>query len=177
MFGCDQVCVPTVWPEAAIRRTSSGYGAAFLPIKKKVACTHSWASAASTRDVVGGQGPSSKVRTTSWSASGSDWGKLFKPTRGVVAASTARTRAVPSVPGRGHWAVWPAAAEAGPAKAVPTTLAQKMMPNNKAFLHGPSDPSRIEFGFRMKRSPDYLEMAAKPGGLRSWRPDCHPGMG
>jgi hypothetical protein len=71
-------------------------------MRKKVASTHSWASAASTFGVVGGHGPSSKVSTTSWSWSGNVCGKFFSPTRGVVAASTARMREVPSVPWRGQ---------------------------------------------------------------------------
>ncbi len=67
-----------------------------MPIRKKVARTHSSASAASTFDVVAGHGPSSKVSTTSRSASGRVCGKLFRPTRGVAAGSTPRTREVPS---------------------------------------------------------------------------------
>ena len=50
-------------------------------------------------EVVAGIGPSSKVSTTSLSASGSVVGKCFSPTRGVVAASTVITRDVPSAPG------------------------------------------------------------------------------
>src|ERR1700684_2382916 len=95
-----------VWPSAAILRTRSGGSDAGLPIRKNVAWTHSWANAPSTRVVVAGHGPSSNVSTTSWSPSGSVSGKLFNPTRGVVAASTARTREVPSVPGRGQSAAW-----------------------------------------------------------------------
>src|SRR3981189_3076953 len=91
-----------VGPSAAILCTRSGCSDAGLPIRKNVACTHSLASAASTRGVVGGHGPSSNVSTTSWSSSGNVCGKFFNPTRGVVAASTARTREVPSVPLRGH---------------------------------------------------------------------------
>ena len=68
MLGCDQVWCPTVWPWAAILRTSSGCAEADLPIRKKVARTHSRASAASTFGVVPGHGPSSKVSTTSRSS-------------------------------------------------------------------------------------------------------------
>src|SRR3981189_852806 len=42
-----------VWPSAAILRTRSGCSDAGLPIRKNVACTHSVASAASTRGAVG----------------------------------------------------------------------------------------------------------------------------
>src|SRR5882724_5389449 len=42
-----------VWPSAAILRTSAGCSEAGLPIRKNVARTHSWASAARTRGVVG----------------------------------------------------------------------------------------------------------------------------
>ena len=91
-----------VWPRAAIFRTISGWAEALRPIRKNVASTHSCASAASTFGVVPGQGPSSKVSTTSWSASGSVCGKLFRPTRGEVAASTVSTREVPSASLRGH---------------------------------------------------------------------------
>ena len=98
-------------PAAAILRTSSGCSEAGLPIRKKVARTHSCASAASIFGVVAGHGPSSKVSTTSWSSSGSVCGKLFRPTRGVVAASTARMREVPSASLRGHSAASAAAIE------------------------------------------------------------------
>src|SRR5205807_154467 len=100
-----------VWPSAAIRRTSLGCSEAGLPIRKNVARTHSWASAVSTRDVVGGHGPSSNVSTTSWSSSGSVCGKPLRPTRGVAAGSTLRMREVPSVPLRGQSA-WAAALHA-----------------------------------------------------------------
>ena len=51
-----------------------------------------------------GQGPSSKVSTSSLGPSGSVVGNCLRPTRGVVAASTASTRSVPSacgLPGQG----------------------------------------------------------------------------
>ena len=104
---CD---APTVWPSAAIRRTSSGCSEAGLPIRKKVARTHSLRQRRQhLRRSSRGHGPSSKVSTTSWSSSGSVCGKLLRPTRGVVAASTARTREVPSASLRGHSAACAAA--------------------------------------------------------------------
>ena len=54
------------------------------------------ASAASTRRVVGGKGPSSKVSTTSLSASGNVVGNDFSPTRGVSPTLTVSVRNVPS---------------------------------------------------------------------------------
>src|SRR5262249_31952130 len=68
---------------------------AFCPIRKNVARTHWSASAASTRRVVGGKGPSSKVSTTSLSASGRVAGNSFTPTRGVSLALTLSVRNVP----------------------------------------------------------------------------------
>src|SRR5229473_2959569 len=112
-----------VWPSAAILRTRSGCSDAGFPIRKKVARTHSWASAASTRGVVGSHGPSSNVSTTSWSSSGSVCGYSFSPTRGVVAASTLRMREVPSVPWRGQSAACAAAVHAIKAtRAAPVTF-------------------------------------------------------
>src|SRR5450755_4147153 len=73
-------------------------------MRKKVARTHSCRNASRMRSVVPGHGPSSKVSTTSLGASGRVWGSCLRPTRGVVVASTARTRAVPSafaLPGQG----------------------------------------------------------------------------
>ena len=52
-------------------RTSAGCAVALRPMRKKVACRHSAFSASSTAGVVCGQGPSSKVRITSLSASAS----------------------------------------------------------------------------------------------------------
>src|ERR1700757_699396 len=106
-----------VWPPAAISRTISGCSEAGLPIRKKVACTHSWASAARTFLVVGGQGPSSKVSTTSLSCKGKVSGKLFSPTRGNAVASTVMTREVPSASLRGQSVV---AASAVPPSAANT---------------------------------------------------------
>src|SRR5216683_466327 len=112
-----------VWPSAAILRTRSGCSDAGFPIRKKVARTHSWASAASTRGVVGSHGPSSNVSTTSWSSSGSVCGYSFSPTRGVVAASTLRMREVPSVPWRGQSAACAAVVHAvKAASAAPVTF-------------------------------------------------------
>src|SRR5260221_14206884 len=76
---------------------------------KKVALTHSWRSAVSTASVVPGQGPSSKVSTTSLGCSGSVARKCLRPTAGVVAGSTARTRAVPSAAGLPEQSAAPAA--------------------------------------------------------------------
>ena len=56
-LGWVQVWWPMVWPWAAIVRTISGCSEAGLPIRKKVARTHSCASAASTFDVVRGPRP------------------------------------------------------------------------------------------------------------------------
>src|SRR5215467_6575812 len=77
----------------------SGCETALRPSTKNVALTHSRLSASSTLGVVPGQGPSSKVSTTSFGSRGSETGKCLRPTRGVVDASTASTRLVPSAPG------------------------------------------------------------------------------
>ena len=60
-----------------------------------MACTHSLASAATTLWVVGANGPSSNVSTTSLSLSGNVVGNCFSPTRGVSATPTLRMRDVP----------------------------------------------------------------------------------
>src|SRR5215469_10184352 len=117
--GWANVWCATVWPSASARRASAGALTALRPSRKKVARTHSCLSASSTRFVVPGHGPSSNVSTTSLSASGSVAGNSFRPTRGVVAALTVRTRSVPSasgLPGQGA----AGAAAAADAKAQPS---------------------------------------------------------
>src|SRR6202000_66145 len=85
------------------------------------ACTHSWASPASTFGVVGVHGPSSKVSTTSWSSSGSVCGKTLIPTLGVVAAAAARKGEVASAGLRGAGAACADAIHANEASASPST--------------------------------------------------------
>lgn len=98
IIGCDQLWCAIVWPTAAMRRTSSGNRAEDLPTRKNVARTHSRASAASTFCVLSGRGPSSKVRTTSWSTRGTVSEKLFNlpangPSNRQRARATCRARA------------------------------------------------------------------------------------
>src|SRR6516162_1547 len=135
---CNQVWCPMVWPSAAIRRTRSGCSEAGLPIRKNVARTHSRASSASTFDVVGAHGPSSKVKTTSWSPSGKVCGKVFKPTCGYWAGSTLRIRDVPSAPACGHSAVRAGAMQA-----------------NRIVSAAHAAP----VGFRIGRAPDIFGIA------------------
>ena len=97
---CDGRCE---WPSASSRRASCGWASALRPTRKKVACTHSAFSASSTFGVVVGQGPSSKVSTSSFGASGSVCGNSLRPTarrgRGIDRRARARCRAHPDCPG------------------------------------------------------------------------------
>ena len=95
---CDQVCVPTVMPAAITCLVISGCQVACSPISKKVAFRHSSVSALSTAGVLPGQGPSSKVKTTSLSRRKSYCLKCSKPKPGppVVSISTMRVSPMPS---------------------------------------------------------------------------------
>src|SRR5262249_43311999 len=87
----------------------------FRPSRKNVARTHSLLRASRTFGVVLGQGPSSKVRTTSLACNGNVDGNCLRPMRGMLLASIAMVRAVPSASGLpGH----EAAPTAGGAKAI-----------------------------------------------------------
>src|SRR6185295_7312638 len=88
-----------LWPSASALLAISGWAATFLPRRKNVARTHSFLRASRTFGVVLGQGPSSNVRTNSLARSGSVEGNCLRPTRGVLLASTAIIRAVPSASG------------------------------------------------------------------------------
>jgi hypothetical protein len=81
-------------------KASAGWATALRPRRKKVARTHSCRSAAKTRSVGPSHGPSSKVSTTSFGASGSVCGKCLRPSGGVRAGLIASTRAMPSASGR-----------------------------------------------------------------------------
>src|ERR1700730_6114901 len=88
------------------------------------------------RPVVPGQGPSSKVSTTSFGASRRVWGNCLRPTRGEVTASTSSTRAVPSpsaLPGQGApIAAVPIAAAHNAAKIAAADLMIVNMPGDVA---------------------------------------------
>ena len=92
------------WPSASSRRASCGMASVLRPTRKKVACTHSAFSASSTFGVVVGQGPSSKVSTSSFGPSGSVCGELLAPDlrrrRGVDCRARARCRAHSDCPDR-----------------------------------------------------------------------------
>ena len=62
-FTWVNVCTPTSWPSACIRRTRSGRSATRAPRTKNVAFTR-WAARTSRIFAVHSVGPSSKVRTT-----------------------------------------------------------------------------------------------------------------
>ncbi len=89
---CDQVWLPIVCPSWATCLRISGCQMACLPIGKNVALMQCSASAASTAGVLCGQGPSSKVRTTSlsWRKSCSLKCSNPKPGPSVVSISTIR---------------------------------------------------------------------------------------
>ena len=96
---CDQVWVPTVMPASITCLVISGCQVACLPISKKVAFRHSSVSALSTAGVLPGQGPSSKVRTTSLSRKKSYCLKCSKPKPGPPVVSISTMRAKPMPPG------------------------------------------------------------------------------
>ena len=89
--------MPTVMPAAITCLVISGCQVACSPISKKVAFRHSSASALSTAGVLPGQGPSSKVKTTSLSRKKSYCLKCSKPKPGppVVSISTMRAKPIP----------------------------------------------------------------------------------
>ena len=89
--------MPTVMPASITCLVISGCQIAWLPISKNVAFRHSSASAFRTAGVLPGQGPSSKVRTTSLSRRKSYCLKCSKPKPGppVVSISTMRVKPMP----------------------------------------------------------------------------------
>jgi hypothetical protein len=89
------VCVPTVMPASITCLVISGCQVACLPISKKVAFRHSSVSALSTAGVFPGQGPSSKVKTTSLSRRKSYCLKCSKPKPGPPMESISTIRASP----------------------------------------------------------------------------------
>src|SRR5262249_43308873 len=98
-LACDQVCPPIVCPAAATSLRISGCHSACLPMGKKVALTHCWANASSTARVLPGQGPSSKVSTTSFNTRKSYCLYCSKPKPGPPVVSTSTVRARPSASG------------------------------------------------------------------------------
>src|SRR5437588_6205988 len=88
-----------LWPASRSLRTPSGADWAMRPMMKKVAFTHCEARMSKTRLLLRGNGPSSKVSTTSWSPSGSVSAYCMVPMRGCCLGSTTRVREVPSAPG------------------------------------------------------------------------------
>src|SRR6202030_1197819 len=105
---CDQVWVPTVMPAAMTCLVISGCQVACSPISKKVAFTHSSASALSTAGVLPGQGPSSKVSTTSLSRRKSYCLKCSKPKPGPPVVSISTMRDSPKPRGWSHAGIPPA---------------------------------------------------------------------
>src|SRR6516165_11655150 len=95
---CDQVWVPTVMPAATTSRVNSGCQVACSPISKNVALMQLSLSAFNTITVFLGQGPSSKVSTTSLSRRKSYCLKCSVPNAGppVVSISTTRDRPIAS---------------------------------------------------------------------------------
>src|SRR5947207_5072685 len=92
---------------------------------KKVALMQSAARMSSTRLVYGGSGPSSKVNTTSWSASGSDSEYCKLPICACCVGSTTMVRLTPNVSGLpGH----------SPALAAPTAASHPNTHDHFAVL-------------------------------------------
>src|SRR5439155_18782666 len=91
-----QVCEPTACPAAATCLRMPGSQVAWMPIGKKIALVQCAASAASTAGVFFGQGPSSKVSTTSPSRKKSWLLKCSKPKPGPPVVSISTVRATPS---------------------------------------------------------------------------------
>src|SRR5258707_14278332 len=113
---CDQVWLPIVCPAAATCLRISGAHMVCSPIGKKIALVHWAASAASTAGVLWGQGPSSKVSTTSPGCRKSYCLKCSKPKPGPPVVSISTTRETPSallLPGQLTGAGAGAAADAG----------------------------------------------------------------
>ena len=93
---CDQVWLPIVWPAASTCLRISGAHMVCSPIGKKTALVQLAASAASTSAVLCGQGPSSKVSTTSPGCRKSYCLKCSKPKPGPPVVSISTTRETPS---------------------------------------------------------------------------------
>src|SRR5215469_5846512 len=129
---CDQVWLPIVWPAASTCLRISGAHIVCSPIGKKTALVHWPASAARTSSVLRGQGPSSKVSTTSPGCRKSYCLKCSNPKPGPPVVSISTVREIPSaslLPGQstglagggagvaagteGAAAVWEAGAGAG----------------------------------------------------------------
>src|SRR5581483_3376029 len=98
-LACDQVWPPMLWPAAATSLRISGCHSACLPIGKNVAFTQCCARASSTARVLPGQGPSSKVSTTSFSTRKSYCLYCSKPNPGPPVVSISTVRARPSALG------------------------------------------------------------------------------
>src|SRR5580700_8993182 len=96
---CDQVWLPMVWPAASTCLRISGAHIVCSPIGKNTALVQLAASAASTSTVLCGQGPSSKVSTTSPGCRKSYCLKCSKPKPGPPVVSTSTTREMPSASG------------------------------------------------------------------------------
>src|SRR5580704_8546683 len=96
---CDQVWLPMVWPAASTCLRISGAHIVCSPIGKNTALVQLAASAASTSTVLCGQGPSSKVSTTSPGCRKSYCLKCSKPKPGPPVVSISTTREMPSASG------------------------------------------------------------------------------
>src|SRR5215469_10857634 len=96
---CDQVWLPIVWPAASTCLRISGAHIVCSPIGKKTALVHCAASAANTSCVLCGQGPSSKVSTTSPGCRKSYCLKCSKPNPGPPVVSISTVREMPSALG------------------------------------------------------------------------------
>src|SRR5439155_17151620 len=97
-----QVCEPTACPAAATCLRMPGSYVACRPIGKKIALVQCAASAASTAGVFFGQGPSSKVSTTSPSRRKSWLLKCSNPKPGPPVVSISTTRETPKALGLLH---------------------------------------------------------------------------
>src|SRR5262249_14449704 len=97
-----QVCEPTACPAAATCLRMPGSEVGGRPIGKKIALVQCAASAASTAGVFFGQGPSSKVSTTSPSRRKSWLLKCSNPKPGPPVVSISTTRATPKALGLLH---------------------------------------------------------------------------
>src|SRR5207237_5314369 len=125
----DQVCEPIACPPAAACVRIAGSYVACNPIGKKIALVQCAASAARTAGVFFGQGPSSKVSTTSPSRRKSCALKCSKPNPGPPVVSISTTRETPNALGLLHELVgmaagigalaWATAAGASAARAEP----------------------------------------------------------
>src|SRR5262249_42828482 len=97
-----QVCEPTACPAAATCLRMPGSYVACRQIGKKIALVQCAASAASTPGVFFGQGPSSKVSTTSPSRKKSWFLKCSNPKPGPPVVSISTTREMPKALGLLH---------------------------------------------------------------------------